>query len=411
MIVLTKFGEEVVRLSLYNIIEPTRQMNIAVVASTKANHNLSLNQALAIAGQNAAVCYMKGTHADNMREPEEASIARALKAVKDGHHSIFDHIKYSFDMIKFPKILAMILNNQKIYDSSEKSARYTQMKDDVSDVERALYDKWLQIFKNRIFSIDPKIDEQKIIKLAQENARYLTSVFTPTELVHTLSIRQINYLRHRVKIFVSARYVNDFIESIKPYMQEFLRLTDFLHIEGLNDGKGCRLAFFDYDEHRDEEFGQSYCIKYSGSWTQIAQGQRHRTTDIRVNFINSSLPSNLRHYLPPMLAGTPYEDLWYIAMDSVDHLHPQGGLVSVVERGKHEDFILKSQERLCYCAQAEIANQTWLNLQRYLEETARNGSNVYDKLEPFDYDLRCAAQYECATKCQHYKKDQRSRLF
>ena len=46
------------------------------------------------------------------------------------------------------KILAMIINNEKDYSTSEKSARYTKMK--LSLKEQEIYDKWMSIFYNRI---------------------------------------------------------------------------------------------------------------------------------------------------------------------------------------------------------------------------------------------------------------------
>ena len=55
---------------------------------------------------------------------------------------------------EIPKILAMILNNEKIYNTSEKSARYTHM--EPSEDEKALYEKWIEIYKTEISKKYPK---------------------------------------------------------------------------------------------------------------------------------------------------------------------------------------------------------------------------------------------------------------
>jgi thiaminase len=94
-----------------------------------------------------------------------------------------------------PKILAMILNNEKVYNTSEKSARYTKM--NPSKEEKELYEKWINIYKEKISVEYPKIDEKRVEKLAQENARYLISIFTPATIMgYTVNFCQLNYIVH-----------------------------------------------------------------------------------------------------------------------------------------------------------------------------------------------------------------------
>ena len=73
----------------------------------------------------------------------------------------------------------MILNNEKVYNTSEKSARYTKMQP--SKEEKELYEKWIEIYKEICISAKISKNRRKkgSEKLAQENARYLISVFTP----------------------------------------------------------------------------------------------------------------------------------------------------------------------------------------------------------------------------------------
>lgn len=64
----------------------------------------------------------------------------------------------------------MVLNNEGIYNTSEKSARYTKMV--LKDKEQELYNKWLEIFKREISDMYkdkyPQVfTDQKIEKLAQ----------------------------------------------------------------------------------------------------------------------------------------------------------------------------------------------------------------------------------------------------
>lgn len=81
-------------------------------------------------------------------ENEEKTLKRASNTLKMGHHSVFDHVSFNLALSNIPKILAMILNNEGMYTTSEKSARYTKMQ--VSERESSLYEKWIKIFSEQI---------------------------------------------------------------------------------------------------------------------------------------------------------------------------------------------------------------------------------------------------------------------
>ena len=63
-----------------------------------------------------------------LAEPVENTQKRVSQTLKSGHHSVYDHPTYNLALEEIPKILAMILNNEGMYTTSEKSARYTKMK-------------------------------------------------------------------------------------------------------------------------------------------------------------------------------------------------------------------------------------------------------------------------------------------
>ena len=96
-------------------------------------------------GKVAGICYMPGTFDDLLLESEEKTIKRANLTKNSGHHSVFDHEYISLYINQIPKLLAMILNNEKMYTTSEKSARYTIMTN-CSSVEKKLYNKWYNKF-------------------------------------------------------------------------------------------------------------------------------------------------------------------------------------------------------------------------------------------------------------------------
>ena len=156
-------------------------MKIEVIASTKVGYALPKEEALDFSGKSAGICYLPDTLETLFAEPAEKTQRRVNGNLKSGHHSVFGHATYNLSLEGIPKILAMVLNNEKMYNTSEKSARYTKM--EPSPQEKKLYEKWIEIYAKQIAKEYPQFDEKRVKKLAQENARYLISVFTPATVM------------------------------------------------------------------------------------------------------------------------------------------------------------------------------------------------------------------------------------
>ena len=138
-------------------------MKINIIASTKVGYELPKEEAVNFSGKSAGICYLPDTLDVLFNEPIEKTEKRAQMNIQSGHHSVFGHATYNLSLEGIPKILAMILNNEKVYNTSEKSARYTVMQ--TSDEEQELYDKWIEIYKKRITEEYPNFDECKIFNI------------------------------------------------------------------------------------------------------------------------------------------------------------------------------------------------------------------------------------------------------
>ena len=172
-------------------------MEIKIMATTKLGYVAPKGEFDKIGGLNAGVCYLPDTIEQLLLEPESRTQGRIERTKNGEHQSPYDHPCMTLELINIPKILAMFLNDEQFYTTSEKSARYKRMP--LPEEEQLLYDKWLEIFKHEIYTTYggkcPKwFTDSKIEKLAQENARYLTSVFTPTSMTYSISYRQFNII-------------------------------------------------------------------------------------------------------------------------------------------------------------------------------------------------------------------------
>ena len=164
----------------------------------KDNGTFDKDKAINLCGKIAGICYDKEGFHHLENEDETKTNRRINMTLNNGHHSVYDHITINFNIQNVPKILAMVINNEHQYTTSEKSARYTPVvktSDLITSDEEILYNKWLEIFKVKIKERYGFIYKDfRIEKLAQENARYLVSVFMPTQMIYSTSLRQINYI-------------------------------------------------------------------------------------------------------------------------------------------------------------------------------------------------------------------------
>lgn len=356
-------------------------------------------------GKSAGICYMPNNFSSLLNEPAEKTARRIAQTKGSGHHSVYDHAYISLYLEDIPKALAMVLNNEKMYTTSEKSARYTKMV--LKDDEQVLYNKWMDIFygliKEKYQEKCPDFfTETKIKKLAQENARYLTSVFTPTSMEYTISYRQLNYLyKFLRKASEESGSQNKILDMLKPCMKDFCdaieKSVPYLDSDLQNDGKNRNISLFRNPILKPEKhFGTIYSTFYKGSLAQLAQAQRHRTLNYDITLLE-----NNEFYVPPILKSNP--DLvseWEKDISSLSSNIPQGLLVNINESGTLENLILKAKERCCTFAQKEIQEQTTETLKEYKEALAKTNPELAEFVSKYTKGSRCTfPDYDCLSRC------------
>jgi thymidylate synthase ThyX len=341
-----------------------KEFEIKLVAST--GNLVSPEDATRFAQSAGRICYSEKDWDELQEEKLSPGLTNHLRNC--GHHSPFEHVHLTFYMKGIPKALAMLLNNERPYVTSEKSARYTVMKD-IEPLQRELYDKWLARFIELVERKVPEVTDPKHRqKLAQENARYMTSVFTPTKMLHTLSLRKLNEL-----IFELERVAPEYQESREPFKKRlaeaingFLEQTRQWRVEGLNNRTERRLSFF--RPHAKEYFGDVYSTFSAMSFACLAQAHRHRTIDYG---ISGGLESDATpvFFVPPIIQDTPLSAEWQQDLERIAESDiPQGQLLSVSETGALEDFRSKMILRLCGHAQYEIMRNTLATARKYAQQ-------------------------------------------
>ena len=373
-------------------------------------------------GQCAGICYMPDNYLSKGIQNEESAIKRSGNNAKSGHYSVYEHAHITFDIV-CSKAMAMVLNSTRLYSTSEKSARYTKMTPK-TEIETLKYDYWMDKFSKLIKIYYPNYSDKDIEKLAMENVRYLTSVFTPTTMEFTVPYSRAilipqwlydisekiyaiynNYLSSRGvtndSIEVYYKELADECTLIATLIDNCINEHKIIEERTLKDHKDIGISFFTnlnnihedvYRPTKDnnssssiislfedpvsvkEHYGDTYISSYKASFASVAQIQRHRTCPVQI-----SLPINITKndcYVPPIIKGTPLEDEWkrdFISL--VDNgVCPQATLLKVIEKGITSDFILKCKERLCARAQLETCHV----VRDQVEKFYLNKDNIYE---------------------------------
>ena len=362
--------------------------------------------AIKLSGKFAGVCYNDQGFSVLENEKETTTLGRVNTTMNNGHFSVYDHNFISFNMQNIPKILAMVLNNEHMYTTSEKSARFTEIKKEknsiITDKEIDLYNKWKDIFEDKIDEeYGNVLKESKITKLAQENARYLVTVFMPTQMIYTTSLRQINHLATIMFDYIkNADLSEKFERELAKSMQEFLRELNRLRVLDprlMRNDKNRSISLFGKGINLNEHyFGDIYSINYKSSLAYLAQAHRHRTLDYKMEFLEEP-----EFYIPTIISDSyTLKNEWLEDINRVKDVIPQGEIVKIHENGTPEDFVLKLKERLCFGAQHEIARQTKAILNEYLDTVKVTNPDIYGKLEPYSHGARCTfPDFECPKPC------------
>lgn len=359
--------------------------------------------AFTLGGRIAGVCYDKEGYDNLLKEPLNKTQKRIEITLNNGHHSVYDHVNIRFNIQNIPKILAMVINNEKQYSTSEKSGRYTPVvrseNSTISETEEYLYDKWKNLLAIEIKERYPEFNEGKINKLAQENARYMVSVFVPAQMIYTTSLRQINTIAALFEKYIGD-HKNDYFENrlsfaMSEMLVELLKLN-VLEPALMANEKARSLSLFKKQKEEDEIYRNIYSTNYDASFTQLAQAHRHRTLDYSMYRKETKT-----YYIPPIIRENEVlSNAWLNDLQLVEDLVPQAEMVRVNETGKYEDFILKAKERLCTHAQLEIAMQTKETLEKYKEALIEADHYLKNDIFKYDKGARCTfPDYKCPSDC------------
>jgi len=345
---------------------------------------------------------MANDFATLQNEDKTKTAKRANLTKESGHHSVYDHSNITLYLHCIPRVLEVLLDNERYMVSSVKSGRYTLHP--LSVKEQVIYDKWLAKFQELI-TVEYKakypmfFTDNKIKKLAMENARYVTSAFTMVSMLHTMSYRQLNYVYGFLTDYVKQKAKNNFEKKLQPYIKEFLKQLDatgYIDFALMQNGKFRKLSLFN-DGAVNEYFGDVYCTQFKCSFVAFAHLNRHRTLKYAIHTPNDKLS----FYIPEIIAdNAKLVKEWLTDLETLKSNYPQAMMLTVTEMGNLDDFILKAIERKCSCVQLETTRVVNAILTKYHKALSAMGHRKADELFGMLHGAKCTfPNYKCKSAC------------
>lgn len=376
-------------------------MEIKIIASTKVGEIAEKDAFDVYSGKTAGISYVKSSFDDLMNEDIDKTRRRIKQTKEIGYHSSYEHNSFSISLQGVPKIIAMMLNNEKQYSTSESSARYMAMQ--LTAKEEILYKKWVEIFKNKISKLYAKdypnyFTDGRVEKLAMENARLLTSVYTPCSLVYTTNYRQFNLLISMFEKFIKKENKSEFETKLLPFVEEltqkFKELPYYDSLLGKNEKERC-IALFHDDKAIEEYYGDVYATSYKASFACFAQLIRHRTINYSMRVLEGEF------YIPEIIRDSEsFTELWISDMKEVASEYPQGMLLEVFEMGTLDNFLLKLKERKCTTAQLEAMRTCNEILKKYEYALRMKIHPRAEEIIKYTKGSRCTfPDYTCLARC------------
>ena len=424
------------------------------------NRLFDQKKALESTGVKAAICYKEVSRGvpfsqDKVREDEDFSIlaTRGIDTIFNDHTTPSEHQVLSLEIVGIPKIMCMVLNNEKQYTADERSLRYTSVEEtaNISKKEVELYNKWLKIYYDVIkeklgsfyhkFSKNAAQEEKTIIKMAQENARYMVGVFMPTTTTYTVPWIQINKVMAYMQKVIDNP-LNNLEKLLVPYFKEFIDecikldvaitkdsiyrsimddektfnkvIKKYPEVKGYlgdkslvyKNNKDVDLSLFAYRNpftaiNSENEYDHNVSYNNFESFACLAQEQRHRTINCEM-----IIPDSFMCFVPPIIKDNKeLVSMWLKDMESVKEIYPQGELIKVNRCGTLKN-ILKyvAQERACDRAQLEI-EKVYVDdmIPDIYNNLINEGKNdIAEKVKPYVRKLRCGfPRYHCPGTCGH----------
>ncbi|MCL2389188.1 MAG: FAD-dependent thymidylate synthase [Elusimicrobia bacterium] len=145
----------------------------------------------------ARLCYSAVGVEELNESMTEAQVADLLnRVIKSGHHSVLEHVSFSFAVEGVSRALLAQLTRHRLASFSVQSQRYVKFKNGVENIIPPTIEKnaaMLEKFKNLLLETEKLYLELTENGIPQEDARYILPQASSTKIFMTMNARELRH--------------------------------------------------------------------------------------------------------------------------------------------------------------------------------------------------------------------------
>ncbi len=187
------------------------------------------------------------------RELKKARQSNRTIVFEMGHHSIAEHAVFNFDITEVSRLAVEAIEHHRLASFTERSQRYVQLENqfvvpaeiqnseflgdylNIIRLQNETYHRLFERLKEHITATRPdlKDDPGRVENLAKEDARYITSLATQTQLGMTVNARTLELMLRRLaanelsEVRALAEELYHQVEAVAPSLLIFTGPTDY----------------------------------------------------------------------------------------------------------------------------------------------------------------------------------------
>jgi len=154
-----------------------------------------------------------------VREVEKARRSNEKIIYGMGHGSIAEHAVFNFDLLGVSRLASEWLQEHRLLSFTEKSQRYIKLEKDfivpdeirddneltrefreLLERENSLYNRYYTVLLNYFKENEPQASERELTGKAKEDARYILSLATTSQMGMTVNARNLEYMLRRMAV-------------------------------------------------------------------------------------------------------------------------------------------------------------------------------------------------------------------
>ncbi|MCR4423037.1 MAG: FAD-dependent thymidylate synthase [candidate division WOR-3 bacterium] len=225
-------------------------------------NNLVKNRRLVPTPEVIAAAYARISRSQKSIEQLRSEARRELKKARQsnrtivfsmGHHSIAEHAVFNFDITEISRLAVEEIEHHRLASFTERSQRYVQLENqfvvpaeiqnadflgdylNIIRLQNEAYHRLIERLKEHFANTKPELkdDPQRIENLAKEDARYITSLATQTQLGMTVNARTLELMLRRLaanelsEVRALAEELYHQAEMVAPSLLIFTGPTDY----------------------------------------------------------------------------------------------------------------------------------------------------------------------------------------